>query len=184
MDGYDAQQLDQLVTAAQGGDRDALERVITAILPPLRLSVGAAVGRPDLAEEVLQECLLAVVEHLDAYRPRCAFLPWVRVVARNRMHEQLRQQARHLRASGYGLDALVIEAGEATAEPSIEAARLEHCLDRLQPRLRTLLWRRHVEGVPVKRLAQQFKQTAQALAAILKRTRRALRDCLEGSEAA
>jgi RNA polymerase sigma factor (sigma-70 family) len=179
MNPSDAESLDALVISAQGGDRVALESLVIAILPSLRLSIWSAVGRPDLADEVLQECLLAVIEHIHDYQVRGTFLPWVRVVARNRMHEQLRQQARHLRAQSANLDAMVLESGvEAETDP-VNGSRLPHCLDRLQPRLREILRRRHVEGVPIKRLAQQFKQSAQAMAALLKRTRRILRDCLQ-----
>lgn len=170
--------LDERVRDAQAGDRLALEEVLVAILPRIRWTVSAAVSRRDLVDEVVQECLLAVIEHLDAYEPRGAFLPWVRVVARNRLHEQLRQWSRHFRSLDQDLDALVMEEGLAAEDPVLPMRRLQACLEQLSPRAREILRRRHVDGVPVKRLAVQFKQSAQAIAGILKRSRLALRACL------
>jgi RNA polymerase sigma-70 factor (ECF subfamily) len=51
-------------------------------------------------------------------------------------------------------------------------------MDRLSPHARELLDRRYGQGLPINRLAQQFKKSADSIGVTLFRIRETLRQCL------
>ncbi|MGW0828039.1 RNA polymerase sigma factor [Streptomyces sp. NPDC002845] len=72
------------VTAAVGGDRAALERVVRAVQPEVfRLAV-RFFGDPRDAEDAAQEALIQVVTRLDRFRAESTFSTWVYRVATNK----------------------------------------------------------------------------------------------------
>jgi len=68
--------------------------------------------------------------------------------------------------------------------PRHELVRLQACLERMPPRSRAMVERRYAQGVPLAVLAQQFKQSVEALASLLQRIRRSLRQCVEAGKTA
>lgn len=181
-----AARLDRLLVAARDGDAAAADELLRAVIPPLRVSIAARAPRMDLVEEVLQDTLLICLDRWHDYRCEGTFLAWLRGIARNVLLKRLRQ----VPAGSDALEGLLAErALERTAAQAAEEAaedhlvevrtRVQRCLHRLSPRARTLLLRRHGEGLPLGRLAQQFKQPATTLASTLKRLRRQVRHCMQ-----
>lgn len=187
-------EIDELVMAAQAGDQDALDAALRAVIPRLRVSIAARVPQVDWVEEILQETLLAAIEDLGRYRPEGCFLAWLRGIARNTVLSELRRRKRGATSVGDEVEAVLV--GCALARSETEAAdeaaaeererhldKMRTCIERLAPRARTILERRHGEGISLATLAQQFKQSAGAIAAQLKRLRRSVRECMEATHA-
>ena len=178
--------IDALVALAKTGDRDAFHTLVLALQNEIRLFVAARTSALDLVEESVQGAFVTAWERLVDYELRGTFVSWLKGIARNRLHEQLRQRSRLGAAAG--LDALVAQSAEdadstdAAGAARHELVRLRACLDLLPPRSRTMVERRYAQEVPLAVLAQQFKQSAEALASLLQRVRRTLRACVEAGK--
>jgi RNA polymerase sigma-70 factor (ECF subfamily) len=81
------------LSAAQGGDRAALERVLIAIRPLVARLALRFFGCPTHAEDATQEVLLQVATHLGSFEGRSAFSTWVHRVATNRFLSMARSPA-------------------------------------------------------------------------------------------
>lgn len=182
------EQLDALARRVQDGDQEAFEDLVRAILLDLRVFIAARAPSLQVVEEVLQATLVTCYESIHTYKPHGTLLPWLKGIARNRLREEFRAQERYHTIEGNALEAMVL-AGSARAVERLgeedlredELDRLRACLDRLGSRARTLLERRHAQGVSLQRLAQQFKQSVEKLANTLKSVRRAVRRCVNES---
>lgn len=180
--------LDRHVVLAQAGDQAALRQAFKAALPALQIAVKVRCPDPGLAEEVIQETLVTALEQLARYRPEGTFIAWLKGIARNHLRRQLDAERRLQCADPSTLETLLAKASRASLdvwEPDLDGSdtppqqALRNCLEQLSPRLRGMLERRHVDQVPVKKLAQQYKQGANTIAVNLKRLRSRLRSCLQ-----
>jgi RNA polymerase sigma-70 factor (ECF subfamily) len=133
----------------------------------------------ELVEEILQATLLRAHDALPTYELRGTFVQWLKGIARNLLRQELRARARHLSMAGRTLDALIaddcLSGLDATSEPD---PALRECMERLSPHARALLDRRYGQGLPLSRIAQQFKKPADTICVTLHRIRETLRQCL------
>src|SRR5262245_44852587 len=70
-----------LVAAAQSGDTAALEAVYDATAGAIHSLLRRLVRRPAIAEELLQETFVDVLEHIGAFENRCPLPAWIRAIA-------------------------------------------------------------------------------------------------------
>jgi RNA polymerase sigma-70 factor, ECF subfamily len=183
-DDADPAELDGLVARAQGGDREAFHALILATHREVRLFVAGRAWSLEMVEEIVQAAYVAAFESLATYRREGMFLPWLKGIAHNRLRKEARERARFDRMPAGAADLVGgVPAVDADADDDgeerrrSETQRLQGCLERLSPRARDILERHYAKGLPLAVLAQQFKQTRQAIANALHRTRAALREC-------
>ena len=175
----DDAQIDALAARAQAGDRDAFHALILATHRELRLYVASRAWSLEMIEEIVQAAYVAAFESLATYRCAERFLPWLKGIAHNRLCKEARERARFARLPADVADLL---SGLPPEDPDedhtrSQAQRLQTCLEKLSPRARLMLERHYRHGLPLALLAQQFKQTRQAIANVLHRAREALRAC-------
>jgi RNA polymerase sigma-70 factor (ECF subfamily) len=174
--------LDDLAVRAGTGDREAFQELMRATMSEVRLFIAVRAHSLELVEEVLQATYVACFESLGRYEPRGTLLPWLRGIAYNRLRRELDSRSRHAHADALE-HALADEAARALQEPAEvdEAilAALRRCLERLTPRARDLLERRHAHGASLEELAVQFARSRAGIASMLKRIRLAVRTCME-----
>lgn len=72
----------ELIRRAVAGDRDAAAACIRAHQGPLYTYILRMSGRPDLAEDVVQEAFLRVLNNFDRYDPTYRFSTWLFTIAR------------------------------------------------------------------------------------------------------
>ncbi len=102
-----------LVDDARRGSRDAIGALIEPYSPGLFRYLIHISGDPVLAEDLLQDTWLRVMERLDSYRQGCPFGNWLFAIARNRAFDVLRQRSRRLQSESAG-------AAERPANPAEE----------------------------------------------------------------
>jgi RNA polymerase sigma-70 factor (ECF subfamily) len=92
------EQLRRLMRAAQAGDRDAYRAVLTAVTPRIRRFVRARRGALRVAdlEDVVQDVLLSMHTVLATYDPARPFMPWLLAIARHRLADAARRNARYV----------------------------------------------------------------------------------------
>ncbi|MCA9283565.1 MAG: sigma-70 family RNA polymerase sigma factor [Phycisphaerales bacterium] len=155
-----------------------------------------------LAEDLLQETLLAAIADPDRFEGRSSVRTWLFGILRNKLLDHWRRAGRSLEQTVAGLEAaerltaekveeLFTDSGSwrrfprrlpaSLAEREEVLAGLQHCLDRLPPRMAETFLLRERHGMPVERLCQDYGTSATNMWQILHRARAALRDCLEGT---
>ena len=111
----------ELIGWARRGDGEAIGRLVQRYSPRLYRYLVRMVGDPSLAEDLLQDTWLRVVERLYRYNPALSFVTWLFAVARNAAIDVLRQRARQARLLGRQADAYENAEGE-VVEPIEQAA--------------------------------------------------------------
>ncbi len=89
--------------AAQRGDTDAYHELLHDVMPEITRLVHRRVFDPAAAEDVIQNCLVAIHRGRHSYRPDRPFLAWLRAIVRNTTFDHLRQ-VRRRREVERGLD--------------------------------------------------------------------------------
>jgi RNA polymerase sigma factor (sigma-70 family) len=84
---------DRLVAAAVGGDRDALEAVLTALEPDVRGLAQRMLWHPQDAEDATQEILVKVATRLSTFRGDAHVTTWAYRVAVNHLLTTRRRRA-------------------------------------------------------------------------------------------
>lgn len=71
-----------LIEQAAAGDRNAAERLIRAHQASLFAYLLRLSGRPDVAEDIVQDAFVRVLTNLDRFDPRFRFSTWLFTIAR------------------------------------------------------------------------------------------------------
>jgi len=130
----------ELARAARRGEPGAIAALVERYSPRLHRYLAHLVSEPALAEDLLQESWLRVVERLNQYNPAQPFAAWLFAVARHCAIDALRQRARQARLLGRRAEPWEDEEGQwqepldavAGAEPSpLEAASAQQTYDRV-----------------------------------------------------
>jgi RNA polymerase sigma-70 factor (ECF subfamily) len=92
--GADSQPADltELVTEAQDGGREALERLLTAARPKLHALAMRVLGDADEAEDAVQDAMIKVWRNLGRFEGRAAFTTWLHRIAINAALDRLRRR--------------------------------------------------------------------------------------------
>jgi RNA polymerase sigma-70 factor, ECF subfamily len=72
---------EQLIVAFQGGDRDAFTELFARYKQPVYAFFQRRLANPARAEELTQECFLALIENASRYEPRASFRSYLYGVA-------------------------------------------------------------------------------------------------------
>ncbi|MBE3134387.1 MAG: sigma-70 family RNA polymerase sigma factor, partial [Acidobacteria bacterium] len=75
-------------------DTEDVEQLLVAFAPRVYGLLLRMVGRPDVAEDLVQETALRVVRRLDTYRPEGKFQAWIFCIAVNLARDWMRRQPR------------------------------------------------------------------------------------------
>jgi RNA polymerase sigma-70 factor (ECF subfamily) len=136
-----------LVAAARAGDPSAFETVYASTAGAVYTLLRRLVRRPAIAEELLQETFVDVIEHIGSFEGRCPLPAWIRVLAVNRALMYLRSPWHR------GLEWLDKDPGGADRlpapgrEPAPFDAGLERALMTLPALTRAVVWLHDVEGL-------------------------------------
>jgi len=175
---------DDLVAAACAGEPAAFESVYTATSGAIYTLLRRLVRRPAIAEELLQETFLDVLEHIGAFEGRCPLPAWIRAIAVNRALMYLRSPWHR------GLEWLDKDPGGADRLPSLAQdpvapldAALERALMTLPSLSRAVVWLHDVEGYTHADIGFALGRTPSFSKSQLARAHRRLRDVLGAEDA-
>ena len=170
---------DEVVAAARAGEAAAFEAVYAATAASLYTLLRRLVRRPAIAEELLQETFVDVLEHIGAFEGRCPLVAWIRRLAVNRALMYLRSPWHR------GLEWLDKDPGGAdrlphpAADPSsLPDAALERALMTLPALSRAVVWLHDVEGMTHADIGFALGRTPSFSKSQLARAHRRLREAL------
>jgi RNA polymerase sigma factor (sigma-70 family) len=168
-----------LVASARAADGAALESVYAATAGAIYTLLRRLVRRPAIAEELLQETFVDVLEHIGAYEGRCPLPGWIRAIAVNRALMYLRSPWHR------GLEWLDKDPGGADRLPDSSRdfdapldAGLERALMTLPALSRAVVWLHDVEGFTHAEIGFALGRTPSFSKSQLARAHRRLRELL------
>lgn len=85
----------RLINRAKRGDGAAVEELIRAHQASLYAFMLRNTGRPDVAEDVVQEAFVRVLKNLDRFDPRFRFSTWLFTIAKRLYMNQLQKHSPH-----------------------------------------------------------------------------------------
>jgi RNA polymerase sigma-70 factor (ECF subfamily) len=130
-------------------------------------------GGTPLAEDLTAEVFLAAVDAVRREPPVDISVPWLIGVARHKLADHWRRQAREERRLG-----AVADTAPAAVDPwdaELNAVRARGTLDKLAPHHRGALILRYVDDLPVPEVANLLDRTIHSTEGLLVRARAAFR---------
>jgi len=164
--------------AARAGDSAARRALFERVAPPALGIIRRLVAQKALAEDLLQDTLIAMYEHLDDYRGEAPFGIWVRSIAVSRCLMAFRSPWHRARVA---LESWTEESWAAPAESESSTSDLidlDRALAALSPLTRTVVWLYDVEGWSHDEIAKAFDRTVSFSKSQLARGHARLRDVL------
>jgi RNA polymerase sigma-70 factor (ECF subfamily) len=154
----DIQLSDQELGAACAGDREARRALFERVAPGALAIIRRLVRHQAMADDLLQDTMMAMFEHLREFRGEAPFGVWVRSIAVSRCLMSFRSPWQRARVA---LEAWT-EDGRAAADSESRTADLidlDRALARLSPLTRAVVWLYDVEGWSHEEIARAFERT-------------------------
>lgn len=177
----DANQLRQLLAQCSLGDRRAFETLYHSVGPRLHGVALRFMGRPDLAEEVLQESFVRIWNNAPRYQShQSAPLTWMINITRNQAIDHLRKH-RDRPLTDLEEQALVDESPSAHEQLSSarEASALNRCLESLEGMQRESITVAYFQDLSCTELAEHLAAPLGSVKSWIRRGMERLRRCLE-----
>lgn len=172
--------LDELLSRAKSGDRQALEALLATVAPSIHRFGMRMCRNVHDAEDVLQDTLLNLANHLAEFEGRSSFSSWVFALTRSACV----RKRRGLKNQPPVSDASLADARDLAPSPESRAAdqelatALSSTLDRLSEDHREVILLRDVEGLSAPEAASALGISVDALKSRLHRARETLRNAL------
>ena len=173
-------ELGELVARARQGDREALEAVLATIAPSVhRFGLRMCKNVHD-AEDVLQDTLINIANHLGDFEGRSSLSSWVFALTRSACTRKRRGLKNRPPVSDEGVAETPDHAPnpEARAAEQELASALSSALDGLSDDHREVILLRDIEGLSAPEAASSLGISVDALKSRLHRAREALRMAL------
>ena len=157
MAGFSASRLsEEVARGLKRGDASAQAEAYRTLAPAVLGMAQRILGDRALAEEVVQDTFISIIERASSLRNPKAAVGWVRQTAVNHCLMRLRSPWQQRRDAAEPLE---------QADPNQDSPRadnlrdLERALLRLGPQTRMVLWLHDVEGYTHKEIARVFGKT-------------------------
>lgn len=172
-----------LIASAREGSESARARLYAALAPATFGLIRRLVGVRCVAEDLFQDSMMALYEHLDEYRGDAPLGRWVRQIAVSKCLMYLRSPWHRARLELRGADLDPPEwIPQAVSAPSAECLDVERALASLSPTARAVVWLYEVEGYSHQEIAQAFGRTSSFSKSQLARAHRRLREWFQPKE--
>jgi RNA polymerase sigma-70 factor, ECF subfamily len=173
---------DELVAAAQSGDRAALDTLLRRHLDLIHAVCSRLAGNPADAADATQEALIAIVRGLPRFDQRAAPRTWMYRVATNACLDELRRRGRRPRL---GLDDAMAERPDPA--PPLDRSvtdrlTLDDALARLPEEFRVAVVLRDVQGMDYAQIAEVLQIPIGTVRSRIARGRKALATDLDGNQ--
>lgn len=179
----DKAELEGLLEAVAGADREAFRTLYDLAAPKLFATILRIVRVRASAEEILQDVFLRIWQNASSFSPDAApASAWMNSIARNRAIDVLRQKSF---ASTSSLDdgsdwfERIAEDRDREAD-MIDNASLRHCLGTLESQARDCVLLAYYEGYSREELARRYDRPVNTIKTWLYRNLATLRACLDG----
>lgn len=164
---------DRLLEAAQRGDSDALERLISVCRPDVRRYAGHYCVASDV-EDAVQESLIILYRRLPTLRTLSAFTGWIFQIARR----ECRRMARTMFHRETPLDEVVEQQYLATRDDLALRLDIATAIQSLPDIYREVVVLRDFEELTIKEIGQRLEMAPETVKTRLRRGRQLIREHL------
>jgi RNA polymerase sigma-70 factor (ECF subfamily) len=176
-----------LIRRARKGDGDAMEALIRAHQEALYAFMLRMSGRPDVAEDVVQEAFVRVLKNLDRFDSRFRFSTWLFTIAK-RLYVNAMQKHKPTFDSDVVNDRQSIDhspGGIASRRESIDNLRaiIDISLADLAPLQREIILLFHQQNWPITEIAAYLDMPEGTIKSHLHRARKRMKKVIESSAA-
>lgn len=179
-----------LVSSAQAGEQEAREVLARRVRRPAYLLALQLTGRPEVARDVTQDCMLRFFEHIDRIDLDRPLEPWLYQMVRNRVRDLRRRERlrRHESLESLREDGRP-EVPDGRAGPMEHAERRQlqqrvwRALGELSEGHKEILVLRDYQDLSYKEIAEVLRIPQGTVMSRLHAARRSLRRILTGDEA-
>jgi len=146
----------------------------------IRAYIAGAVSSFQDREDLLQQVALTVARRFEEFDESRPFIAWALWLARSRIVDFYRSRGKHMQflsdtfLEQYA-DALIERQDE--VHPQREA--LDHCMEKLPERSRSLIRLKYHDGLKIDQIAETIRSTPASVRVTLFRIRDALADCIQ-----
>ncbi|MCW2573006.1 MAG: sigma-70 family polymerase sigma factor [Frankiales bacterium] len=164
-----------LLRSAAAGHASAVKWLLDDVAPIVHGFIWARVGGDSaVAEDLLQETLLAAVAAADSFRGEAAVSTWMCGIARHRLARHWEQE-RRAAVTRSRLRAVADEQSEGHEDELLRRDAVAHALGRLPALHRQVLVLKYLDGLGVQEIAAQVGRTRVQVQSLLQRARDGLR---------
>ncbi len=168
---------EELVAAAQGGDRHALDALLRRHLDRIHAVCRRIAGNDADAHDATQEAMIAIVSGLDRFDGRARFTTWSYRVATNACLDELRRRRR--RPDPALPDTLEVPDGGVAVDARVaDRLLVDAALADLSPEFRAAVALRDLAGLDYAEIAAVLDIAPGTVRSRIARGRRALADAL------
>jgi RNA polymerase sigma-70 factor (ECF subfamily) len=144
--------------AARAGDPGVRRQLFERVAPPTLGLIRRLVPQRALAEDLLQDTLITMFEHLHDFRGEAPFGIWVRRIAVSRCLMAFRSPWHRARVALEAWTEDALAAQESTSRTA-DLIDLDRALARLSPMTRAVVWLYDVEGWSHEEIASAFDRS-------------------------
>ncbi|MGA1017734.1 MAG: RNA polymerase sigma factor [Phycisphaerales bacterium] len=177
----------RLIERARGGDPSAIEGLVRRYQGSLHAFLLRRCGRPELAEDLVQESFVRVLRSLDRFDPRFRFSTWLFKIGRRLM-------VNHFQKMRPAYDSEVVEGRSVEDAPPardiLERERresilgaVEHALEGLNPSQRRIVRMFHEQGRSIQNIAGELGLPEGTIKSHLHRARRRMEEAIAAEPA-
>ena len=149
----------ELIEGARQGDPKAQEGLVRLYEGRIFGHVYRMVGNKEDARDILQKTMVRALTNLHQYNPANSFAGWIFRIATNRALDFLRRRKLEMRTFAYEGDIRMENIANGAVRHDAKVAEnldwdiVEGCLERLDPRYRTVLFLRYRDGLSYKEIS-------------------------------
>lgn len=174
-----------LIERAAAGDRAACEMLIKAHQPSLFAYMLRMSGKPDIAEDIVQDAFVRILTNLDRFDPRFRFSTWLFTIAK-RLYVNAMQKHRPVYDSdivgGWNGGSESEDVTLKSEERGLAQACLAEALEGLNEEQRQIVLLFHQQEWPIARIAEYMGMPEGTIKSHLHRGRKKMRRIYEESE--
>jgi RNA polymerase sigma-70 factor, ECF subfamily len=164
---------DQLIVEFQQGSREAFSELFERYRDPVFGFFRRRLDDPARAEELTQECFLALLRNAARYEPRASFRSYLYGIATNMLFAERRKAGREIRTEQSGDESPLTRTGEPES-----AMWVRRALERLDANDREILMLREHEQLSYAEIGTLLRLPVNTVRSRLFRARMALKDQL------
>ncbi len=176
-----------LIRRARKGDGVAVEALIKAHLEALYAFMLRMSGRPDVAEDIVQEAFVRVLKNLDRFDTRFRFSTWLFTIAKRLYVNAMQKHKPTYDSDVVGDRQQNIEGSPGGAIARAESianlrSMIDRALDQLLPLQREIILLFHQQNWPITEIAIYLDMPEGTVKSHLHRARRRMRSVIESCE--
>lgn len=169
---------DDVLARARVGERTAQEQLYRELSKPVYNLIRRLVVRPAIAEELLQDVFIEILNKVSQYNASGSFIGWVRSIAVNKALMYLRSPW-HRSLEWLGSDGVALLHLEAVGMSEEMDRDLQRAISKLPAASRAVVWLHDVEEMTHAEIARLFGRTVSFSKSQLARAHEQLRAELE-----